>query len=277
MHGSENRFNSYVAIGDSFTEGLNDEMPDGTFLGWADRLAERLARGREDFRYANLALRGKMLDEIIDEQIPAALELHPDLVTICAGGNDIIVPGADVDETAARLDAGVGELCAAGITVLLFTGPDPKQMSVMNMLRGKIAIYNAHLWAIASRHGATIVDLWAMAPLHDRRAWSEDRLHFAPDTHRRIALRAAEVLGLATDDDWRRPWPEVDGPNDWISMRRSDLEWTRIYLLPWIRRQLRGESLGDGLEPKRPTLTPLTSTGVADDQGRTRTGSSESV
>ena len=36
----------YVAIGDSFTEGVGDEYPDGTPRGWADRLAEKLAEAR---------------------------------------------------------------------------------------------------------------------------------------------------------------------------------------------------------------------------------------
>ncbi|MEU3622718.1 SGNH hydrolase [Amycolatopsis coloradensis] len=250
-------FDSFVAIGDSFTEGLNDDLPDGTFRGWADRLAEILAEGRPDFQYANLALRGKMLDEILEEQLPIALAVKPDLVTLCAGGNDIIVPGADVDAVAARLEAGVAKLREAGIPVLIFNGPDTKYLSVMHVLRGKVGIYNAHLWAIADRHGAKMVDMWAMDPLHDRRAWSDDRLHFTPEAHRRIALRAAEVLGVPVDGDWREPWPASEEPSTWITSRRSDLEWTKVHLLPWIRRQLRGESMGDGLSPKRPQLAPL--------------------
>jgi lysophospholipase L1-like esterase len=248
---------SYVALGDSFTEGLNDGLPDGTFRGWADRLAEILADGRPEFRYANLALRGKMLGEIVDEQVPIALEIKPDLVTLCAGGNDIIVPGADVDAVAAKFEAAVAEMRAAGIPVVIFTGPDTKQLSVMHVLRGKVGIYNAHLWAIADRHGARVVDLWAMDALHDRRAWSDDRLHFTPDAHHKIALRTAEVLGLALDEDWREPWPQTDEHLTWITSRRSDLTWTKTHLLPWIRRQLRGQSMGDGLSPKRPELAPF--------------------
>ncbi|WP_019814054.1 SGNH/GDSL hydrolase family protein [Saccharomonospora saliphila] len=255
-----NVFDSYVAIGDSFTEGLNDELPDGTFRGWADRLAEILAGGRDDFRYANLALRGKMLDEIVDEQLPVALDIRPDLVTVCAGGNDIIVPGADVDDVAARFEDAIARLRAAGIQVLIFTGPDTKQMSVMSILRGKVGIYNAHLWAVAERHGARVVDLWAMHVLHDVRAFSDDRLHFTPEGHRRIALRAAEVLGVDTEQDWRDPWPATEQQANWLTLRRSDLEWTKTHLLPWIRRQLRGESMGDGLRPKRPRLAPVRTT-----------------
>ncbi|EHK87403.1 SGNH/GDSL hydrolase family protein [Saccharomonospora azurea] len=250
-------FDSYVAIGDSFTEGLNDTLPDGSFRGWADRLAEILADGRDDFRYANLAIRGKMLAEIMEEQLPVALDIRPDLVTVCAGGNDIIVPGADVDEVAAQFEQGIARLREAGIEVLIFTGPDTKRMSVMSILRSKVGIYNAHLWAIADRHGAKVVDLWAMNVLHDARAWSDDRLHFTPEGHRRIALRAAEVLGVPTESDWREPWPENAEPANWLTLRRSDLEWTKTHLLPWIRRQLRGESMGDGILPKRPQLAPL--------------------
>lgn len=250
------RFSSFVAMGDSFTEGLNDLKPDGTYRGWADRLAEILADGRPDFRYANLALRGKMLDEILTEQLPSALSIKPDLVTVCAGGNDLVVPGTDPDVLAARFESGIADLRAAGIHVVIFTGPDTKQMSVLNILRGKVAIYNASLWAIADRHGAQVVDLWSMHVLHDLRAWSDDRLHFTPEGHRRIAQRTAEVLGVPTAEDWREPWPETEQAT-WLTQRRSDLEWTKTHLLPWIGRHLRGQSMGDGLAPKRPQLAPL--------------------
>lgn len=259
-------FDSYIALGDSFTEGMNDELPDGSYLGWADRLAAMLADHRPHFKYANLALRGKMLQGIIDEQLPVALELRPDLVSICAGGNDIVQPGVDADLVAQKIDDMVRLLREAGIEVLLFTGPDTKQVSVVSWLRGKIAIYNADLRATAERHGARVVDLWAMDVLCDPRAWSDDRLHFTSEAHRRIALRAGEVLGVPTEEDWRDPLPESERPN-WLSMRRSDIEWTKAHLLPWIRRRLRGESMGDGLAPKRPDLAPFAPRPTTDDLG----------
>ncbi|WP_312868951.1 SGNH/GDSL hydrolase family protein [Amycolatopsis pithecellobii] len=249
-------YDSYVALGDSFTEGMNDGLPDGTYRGWADRLAQILAGDQPGFQYANLALRGKMLAEIVDEQVPVALELKPDLVTFCGGGNDVIVPGTDVDEICAKIDEVVGALRGAGIEVLLFNGPDTKSLSVMSVLRGKIGIYNTNLWAIAARHGARVVDLWAMDVLRDFRAWSDDRLHFTAEGHRRIALRTAELMGVPVTEDWSEPWPTL-APRTWVNQRRSDLAWTRTHLLPWIGRQLRGESLGDGLAPKRPKLAPF--------------------
>jgi lysophospholipase L1-like esterase len=250
---------SLVAVGDSFTEGLSDLAPDGTYVGWADRLAAILAERTPGFRYANLALRGKMLREIVTEQVPAAVAVRPDLVTICAGGNDLIVPGSDVDALAEEFEQGVASLRQAGCEVVIFTGPDPRKQPVVRRIRAKVAIYNGHLHAIADRQNAMLVDLWAMAPLVDVRAWSDDRLHFSPEGHRRIALRTAEVLGIPVTEDWREPWPP-QAPQHWLRLRQADLAWTRTHLLPWVGRQLRGESMGDGLLPKRPELSPLATT-----------------
>ena len=252
MHG----WDSWIAIGDSFTEGMGDTGADGSYVGWADRLAEAMALQRPGFQYANLALRGKMLQEIVDEQVPLAADNAPDLVTICGGGNDLITPGTDVDDVAALFDGAVAKLRAAGIEVLLFTGPDPKVQPLLRRIRGKVGIYNGHLHAIAERRGARVVDLWSMDVLHDRRAWCDDRLHFSSDGHRRIALRAAEVLGVRVDEDWREPLPAEEA-KPWLRLRQDDLTWTTTHLLPWVARQIRGESLGDGLAPKRPELQPF--------------------
>ena len=80
-------FHRYVALGDSFTEGVGDPdpgRPNGV-RGWADRAADVLATQTDDFGYANLAIRGRKLQAVLAEQIQPALALEPDLVTIYAG------------------------------------------------------------------------------------------------------------------------------------------------------------------------------------------------
>jgi len=247
---------SYVAIGDSFTEGLNDPGPDGRFRGWADRLADILAREQPKLRYANLAVRGKYLRQVMAEQYPYALASQPDLVSFCAGGNDILRPSADPDALAGIVDQAVAELRGNGTDVVIFTGFDPRATPVLRRVRGRIATYNGHLRAIADRHGAQVVDLWGMTVLQDGRAWSDDRLHLSPAGHQRVALRTAEILGIDLSEHWDEPWPPAPRP-DWLELRRSDLLWTREHFVPWIGRHLRGRSSGDGLAPKRPELLPL--------------------
>jgi lysophospholipase L1-like esterase len=250
---------SYVAIGDSFTEGLHDPGPDGGYLGWADRVAAALAAQRPGFRYANLAIRGKLLDQVIAEQVPPAVEMAPDLVSLAAGGNDIL-SGADVDVLAAHFEAAVAKLQAAGCRVLIFTGFDPRMFPVIRLLRGRIAAYDMHLRGIADEAGCDLVDLWSMRALNDPRAWSPDRLHLSAEGHRRVALRTCEVLGVPVTQDLRVPLPPAPGlPNGarWLAARRQDARWAREYAMPWLRRRLTGKSSGDGLSPKRPELLPL--------------------
>jgi lysophospholipase L1-like esterase len=254
---------TFVAIGDSFTEGLHDPGPDGGYLGWADRVAGALAQRQPGFRYANLAIRGKLLGQVIAEQLPRAIEMAPDLVSLAAGGNDIL-SGGDVDSLAAAFEPGVARLQAAGCRVVIFTGFDPRMFPVIRLLRGRIAAYNMHLRGIADAHGCDLVDLWSMRALNDARAWSPDRLHFTPDGHRRVALRTCEVLGVPVTQDWRVPLPPaLDGYRNssgrarWLAARRADARWTTQYAMPWVRRRLGGTSSGDGLLAKRPDLLAL--------------------
>ncbi len=269
---------SFVAIGDSFTEGLNDLAPGGGFRGWGDRLAGMLAAEYPGLRYANLAVRGRLLRQIVAEQVPAAAAMSPSLVSIAGGGNDILRPGADPDTLAELFDAAVARLRQAGCGVLMFTGFDPVAFPVFRLLRGRIAAYNMHLRAIADARGCNLVDLWSMRFLRDVRAWSPDRLHLTPESHRRVALRACEVLGVPVTDDWRVP---LDGsltngaavPGSlavteaaalgraaWIAARREDAKWAREHLVPWVNRRLHGASSGDGRLPKRPALEPVSPT-----------------
>ncbi|MFI8288443.1 SGNH/GDSL hydrolase family protein [Streptomyces sp. ms191] len=252
-------FGSYAAIGDSFTEGVGDPGPDGAYVGWADRFAVLLADQlpeHDAFRYANLAVRGRLLDQIVAEQVPRAKELAPDLVTFCAGGNDIIRPGSDPDDVAERFERAVADLTSAVGTVMVTTGFDTRDVPVLRHLRGKIATYTAHVRSVADRYGCPVLDLWSLKSVQDRRAWDDDRLHLSPEGHTRVALRAAQVLGMDVPADPDQPWPPLP-PRGTLEVRRDDIHWAREYLVPWIGRRLRGESSGDHVAAKRPDLMPL--------------------
>jgi lysophospholipase L1-like esterase len=249
----------YVAIGDSFTEGLGDPYPGapGSWRGWADRVAAELARRTDAFVYANRAIRGKLLGQIIDGQLPEALALRPDLVSMSGGGNDLLRPGIDVDALGAQLDDAVGRLRAAGADVILFTGVDPIDTPLIRRTRGRVATYNEHIHEIAARRGAFVVDQWAMPILRDWRMWSVDRLHMSPAGHRRVALAVLDTLGLpVADAGWREPLPPL--PELRLSARLlREMRWARAYLFPWVVRRLRRQSSGDHVTAKRPALTQV--------------------
>lgn len=260
------RFERFVAVGDSFTEGLHDELgPDGRHLGWADRVAEALATDGP-LAYANLAVRGRLLHEVVDEQLPVALDLDADLVSFHAGGNDVLRPGADLDQLAATYDAAVAQLRATGATVLLFTVLERAGTSgrLADGLARRIASFNGRVVRpSAQRHGAHLVEVGSVRALQDRRLWHEDRLHLTADGHRRVAAAVLERLGV--DDEallggpagwWRRPDAPAPAASPGAAFA-GEVRWVRRHLLPWIGRRVRGVSSGDTLTAKRPELLEL--------------------
>lgn len=250
------RWGSYLAMGDSFTEGVDDPHPAGHYRGWADRFAEHLANVRPDLRYANLAVRGKLLREIVDEQLPPALAARPELVTLAGGGNDLLRPNLRMDNLMTLYDRAVGQLRDACCEVVLFGTVDPGDLPLLRHLRARFARFNEGLDDIAARHECTVIELWRLPPLADVRAWSADRLHLSPEGHRRVALYVCSQLEVDVDDDWRTPWPPAQ-PAPWWSRRYDDARWTRDHLAPWIARRLRRRTSGVQWQAKRPQLQPL--------------------
>jgi lysophospholipase L1-like esterase len=254
---SARAFHRFVALGDSFTEGVGD--PDPTrpngLRGWADRVAEVLSLHADDFGYANLAIRGRLLGPIVDEQLQPAVALQPDLVTIYAGANDIMRPSVDLDALAERYDTAIGKLRATGATVLMWTGFDLGWAPVFGKLRGRVAIYNEHVREIADRHDAAIVDFWRLSEYRDQRLWDEDRMHMSPAGHQRMAIEVLNTLGVShgLEQLSLHPRPTLTRAEE----RRAALDWARGFALPWVQRRLAGTSSGDGIRPKRPALLPI--------------------
>lgn len=247
----------FVAIGDSFTEGVGDPDPDspGGLRGWADRFAEVLSTYDPDFAYANLAVRGKLIQQVSDDQVDTALDLRPDLISACAGGNDVIRPGSDPDEVAAKLERMVVRLKESGATILLFTGVDTEFRPVMRSIRGKVAIFNENVRRVAQHHDCIVVDQWAIPELQDGRYWSDDRLHLNALGHHTIARAALDALsvphGLEPLD------PPALPERSWRAARQGDVVWAREHFVPWVIRRIRHVSSGDGRFAKRPEPGPL--------------------
>ncbi|WP_052809323.1 SGNH/GDSL hydrolase family protein [Streptomonospora alba] len=262
-----------MAIGDSLTEGLDDLAPDGEYRGFADRLAEHLSTSVPGFRYANLAVRGRRMKHIFGDQLEQTLDHKPDLVTVHAGGNDVLRPNTDLDDLAAQFETGIRRLRDAGIRVVILSGHDTGWIPVLKVYRGRIAVFSMHLRAVAERTASDIVDLWSMGALNDPRAWSVDRLHFNAEGHRIVAARIAELLDdpMGPREIWSRPWDTPPERLPRILRRRENWRWARQHLVPWISRRAMGRSSGDGRRPKLPEPVEL-----APDRPDTQEGSAPS-
>jgi lysophospholipase L1-like esterase len=247
----------FVAMGDSFSEGMDDPYPDGTFRGWADLVAARLAvDAGPAFGYANLAVRGRLLDQVVAEQLEPACAMRPDLVSFAAGGNDVLRRRVDMAALVDRIDPVIGRLRASGADVVMFRFADTGHLPGQRIVAPRAAALNDGVRRIAERHGAYLVDLYADDAFRNPAMWSEDRLHLSPAGHRRVAAHVLTALGVGAEEDWLLV-PPAPAPTPWLMARGADLRWAGRHLAPWIKRRLVGASSGDLVTPKRPALTPI--------------------
>jgi lysophospholipase L1-like esterase len=244
-------FSSYVAIGDSFTEGVGDDLPDGRVRGWADLVAVGLAyASRRPVSYANLAIRGRLLAPIIDEQLDAALALKPALLSINGGGNDILRPRVATSRVADQLLEAVDRATAQGVHIVLASGANPSaHMPLGAMVQARGEQLAQGIRNRLPKESVTFVDNWADAELGDIRYWSRDKIHLNSRGHARVASNVLEALGLPIPQPGHDP--ELEEPR-----MRSAAYW-RQYVLPWIGRRLTGRSSGDNREAKIATLQPV--------------------
>ncbi|MFM9376493.1 SGNH/GDSL hydrolase family protein [Gordonia sp. VNK21] len=236
-------------MGDSFTEGVGDPRSDGDVRGWADLVAQGLADvSGEDVGYANLAVRGRRLAPIVDDQIPAALALDPPptVVTMNGGGNDILGRDWDLDTVRRRTESALIACVDAGVSPILLSGPDPSaSLPFGRTIRGRGARLTEALAEMADRCGVTFVDLFGTAELRDPAYWSSDRLHLNPRGHQRVADHVlAAVCG--------RPVAGEENLQARSPGRLDGLAFTVGHLLPWVLRHATGRSSGDGRSPKHP-------------------------
>src|ERR1700722_2970427 len=123
-------------MGDSQTEGLWDGDDTVGLMGFADRLAVLVNEHYPGLAYANLAVRGRRIRNLLDDQLPQALAMNPDLVTVCIGMNDVTRPGPFFDGALAELEDLYVQLAMSGATVVTTTFPDLSQIIPIGRVLG---------------------------------------------------------------------------------------------------------------------------------------------
>ncbi|GAA3278407.1 SGNH/GDSL hydrolase family protein [Dactylosporangium vinaceum] len=245
----------YVAIGDSFTEGMGDERADGTPRGWADLVAAGIAEATgEPVQYANLAIRGRLLGPILDEQLDVALGLDPapTMLSLNGGGNDMMRRGTDIDRLLELTEVALRKTTAAGVKMLLLSGADPSEhLPFGHVIRRKGTILSAAVTELAAKYDALFVNIFGDQEIRRAPYWSADRLHLNANGHRRVAGLVLTALGHPTTAHRVDPGP--------ASARGllAEAKYYREHVLPWVTRRLQGRSSGDGRAPKYPVWTAV--------------------
>lgn len=258
---SEVRFTRYVAIGDSQTEGLWDGDDDSGLTGFADRLAVMLDGLYPGLTYANLAVRGRTVNDVLIDQLPEALSMQPDLVTACVGMNDVTRPGRLFDRALAELEQIYAALAGSGATVVTTTIPDiGRIVPAGRLIAPRLRRLNEAIVAAVGRHGFVLVDLHGAPSMYEPRTWSDDFIHGSSRGHQLFAAAAAEALRLpGTGHEWARAESGASRPTA-PERTAAQFRWTTNMLLPWVWDTMRGRSTGDGRSPRRPRLERVSRT-----------------
>jgi lysophospholipase L1-like esterase len=236
------------------TEGMCDEIVDGNYRGWADRTADTLAKDSPNFSYANLAIRGKLLHQVIDGQIPDAVRFitGPEtLVSFHAGANDVLRPNYQAEVAFAQYEKGISDLAKTGATIIVFTVVDRVEGNgkTAQLWHERFSAFNVNVRAVANKYGATIIEADSAKWMADLRFLAKDRLHLNSDGHWRLTQAVLEKLGKDFDEAWKIPLAPA-GKKPWLKKNGENLLWIISFVIPWIWRRLRGRSSGDGRRAK---------------------------
>jgi len=253
------KYKRLIVCGDSYSEGMSDEIINGQYRGWADRLADGMAQEEPEFTYLNLAVRGKLLKQVIDGQLPVAIGYvtGPDtLLSFHAGANDALRPSYKPEVAQALYAEGVRRAAATGATLMLFTVLERTGNSGRgsDVWAARFSEFNKIVHVVGAEVGAIIVDANSETFFSDNRFLAFDRLHLNTEGHNRVAQALLEKLGYQFDASWRIPLPPAPKPS-WLSRQISSTIWFFSFGVPWIWRRLRGKSSGDGRSAKYPTPT----------------------
>lgn len=236
---------------------MTDEVVDGKYRGWADRVADVMAKANPDFTYVNLAIRGKLLGQVVEDQVPVALQYvtgKDTLVSFHAGANDALRPGYQPGTAIPMYAEAVRRIAKSGATIMLFTvlertGNKGKGAEIWEK---RFSEFNKGVRAIGAEVGAIVVDANQEAFFSDRRFLAFDRLHLNAEGHKRCADAVLEKLDLPFDPGWRTPLPPAK-KTPWIVEKGVTVAWFFVFALPWIIRRIQGKSSGDGRSAKYPT------------------------
>lgn len=188
---------TYAALGDSFTAGGGA----GEGERWADRLAASLRARNPGLVYRNLAVDGATSAAVL-EQLPAALALRPDLVTVICGANDVLLTSRpDIEGYERRFSAILGGLREGAPEAAILTASAPESWHFLDLrprtkarLVQALGELNAVTRAVAARHRVPCLNVAGHPGLSKRENFGADGLHPSPLGHERAAAEIALSL-----------------------------------------------------------------------------------
>ena len=177
--------------------------------------------------------------------------LEPDLVTIHAGGNDILRPAVDLDALRrattkrsggwARRARHRDDVDRHGPRRVVDLRPDPRSCR---------HVQRAGPWDRGAARCRRL-DLWPPREFRDWRLWGVDRPPSPPQGQQLMAILCWTSSGSRHDLQPMPPTVRASRP-DQRRAARADLQWCASPPRPWVHRRLNGPFERRRHQPKRP-------------------------
>lgn len=169
----------FVAIGDSFTEGIGDEIEGIALKSWVDHFVQLC---ENDIEYANFAKRGLVTEEIRSQQLEKALTFNPDLVSLIAGANDVLKGRWNHDAYKNDMEFMIDILSKKGADIMIANLPDftvrlPFPSGKKQVLKEKLLEANEVILSLSREYKLHHVDFWNHHLVNDNTLWSTDFIH----------------------------------------------------------------------------------------------------
>lgn len=182
----------YVALGDSFTAGLEPGQP-----RWPDELAKELGG-----RYVNLAVVGATSKHVEEDQLERALELQPDVVSLVCGANDVLFnTRPDPEAYAARLSRMFARLRRElpQVQIVTATYPDISRfLDLRPRTRARVVEgmerFNTAVRGVARRHDVALLESFDHPAAKARETYADDGFHPSAEGHRQAAREFLRTL-----------------------------------------------------------------------------------
>ncbi|KMQ00268.1 lipase [Bacillus cereus] len=169
----------FVAIGDSFTEGIGDEVEGIALKSWVDYFVQLCVN---DIEYANFAKRGLVTKEIRSQQLEKALAFKPDLVSLIAGANDVLKGRWNLQTYRNDMEFMIDKLSQTGADIMIANLPDftvrlPFSSEKKQILKEQLLEANDVIRSLSREYKLHLVDFWSHPLVNDNTLWSTDLIH----------------------------------------------------------------------------------------------------
>jgi lysophospholipase L1-like esterase len=252
-----------VALGDSISFGVGDTGGHENAIGpgWVGRIAHDLGA----VRFLNFSRNGARVRDLTGSRLSAALEVRPDLVLICIGGNDVLRGNFDPTEIKSGLLKLISQFASINAAVVLvnlphLAGPLRIPALIRNVFEARATILNDILEEVCSDGSAEYVCLSGISAIKEHHFWHVDKMHPSPVGHQLIADKVRRSLSLPrrtrkkisfedkSRSRWRTArWLLVKG-SIWVLRRSIDLIPAILFII--IKESIRGTTRVKSFRPQ---------------------------